>query len=150
MAPDGLFVLFLRLTLATFLSFAGLLIGYILGWAAFLSLPGGFQGGSGVGLVGMALGAGIGASIAWWDTEARRRYLFGAVMVVIGIAVLGAWIGQQMVSVQIGATRGAVQRFVPVALGAVAGGNVAAFTIYFARRLITVARGSRFDGIPRT
>ncbi len=150
MVRDGLLVHFLRLMLAMFLSFIGLVIGYILGWAAFLSMPGGFGGGTGAGLAGMSIGAGVGAAIAWWETEARLRYMIAAMLIAVGVALLGAWIGQQGVSVQIGATRGAVQKFLPVALGAVAGGNMAAFTLYFARKLITAARGSRIDSIPRT
>jgi hypothetical protein len=144
--PDGLLVVFLRLVLGVFLGFTGMFIGYLFGWAAFLSMPGGFGGGAGAGLSGMAVGAGVGASIAWWDTEVRLRFKIAAILIAVGVALLGAWIGQQGVSVQIGATRGAVQRFVPVALGAVAGGNVAAFAIFYAHVFI-VGRVSRISGV---
>ncbi|MDP6063339.1 MAG: hypothetical protein QGI49_00890 [SAR202 cluster bacterium] len=145
---DGYAVLFFRLVLGIFLGFTCMVIGYVLSWAALLSLPGNLEISSSGGLAGMALGAGIGASIGWWETKTQRRYQLAAVVVVIGIALLGAWIGQQLVSVEIAGARASVQRFKPVAFGAFLGGNITALAIYSILAFVRT-HGSRFSRTSR-
>ena len=94
-------------------------------------------------LVGGA--AAVPTALAWWNTQSSRRIQLLSVVLILGTAVVGAWLVNEIrgVDTQYALFRGVLRvpvfsrnyMFVSMMLGAVFGGNAVAAALYFYRAL---------------
>ena len=94
-------------------------------------------------LVGGA--AAVPTALAWWNTQSSRRIQLLSVVLILGTAVVGAWLVNEIrgVDTQYALFRGVLRvpvfsrnyMFVSMMLGAVFGGNAVAAALYLYRAL---------------
>lgn len=94
-------------------------------------------------IVGVA--AAVPTALAWWNTQSSRRIQLVSVVLILGTAVAGAWLVNEIRGVETtyalfrGAQRVPVfsrnYMFVSMMLGAVLGGNAVAAALYLYRSL---------------